>query len=155
MPAAKKNKLLKLRTIVRKLALGLTVQQACATVGVSDEWFFGHTRAGTEHEYLRDKAEAAMIEGRLRTIRQIERTSKDDKTRLNAATWQLERIQRRQYGQDATLQLNQQINNNTLNLMDGQTLEESRRILDATKALPYRSEQNGQQGRKQDIDERS
>jgi hypothetical protein len=59
-----------------------------------------HTRAGTEHEYLRDKAEAAMIEGRLRIIRKIEKDSRDDKTRLAAATWLLEKIYRRQYGED-------------------------------------------------------
>ena len=100
MPAAKKNKLLKLHTIVRKLALGMTVQQACARVGVSDEWFFSHTRAGSPHANLRAKAEAAMIEGRLRIIRKCEREAPDWKTRLAAATWLLERIQRRQYGQD-------------------------------------------------------
>jgi len=42
-----------------------------------------------------------MIEGRLRIIRKCEREAPDWKTRLAAATWPLERIQRRQYGQDA------------------------------------------------------
>src|ERR1700730_1902233 len=105
MPAAKKNKLLKLHTIVRKLALGLTVEQACARVGVSHDWFYSHTRAGSEHEQLRDAGEAAMIEARLRAIDAIgkqARKSGDLKTALNAEIWRLEKIYRRQYGQDDT-----------------------------------------------------
>jgi hypothetical protein len=100
MPAAKKHKLIKLHAIVRKLSFGLSVEQACARVGVSHDWFYLHTKPGSEHEQLRAKAEAAMIEGRLRIIRKCEREAPDWKTRLAAATWQLERIQRRQYGQD-------------------------------------------------------
>src|SRR6266446_8927767 len=103
MPAAKRHKLQKLQTIVRKLSEGLTVQQACATVGCSDEWFFGHTRAGHEYEYLRDAAEAAMISARLRAIDKIGKAAFKDgdyKTALNAETWRLENIYKRQYGRD-------------------------------------------------------
>ncbi len=103
MPAAKRNPLLKLQTIVRKLALGLTVRQACAYVGVSDEWFYDHTRPGREHEHLRDDAEAAMISARLRAIDKIGKAAFKDgdyKTALNAETWRLENIYKRQYGRD-------------------------------------------------------
>src|SRR5260370_5811559 len=103
MPAAKRHKLQKLQTIVRKLALGLTVEQACARVGVSHDWFHMHTRPGTPHAALRDKAEAAMIEARLRAIDKIGKAASKDgdhKTALNAETWRLEKIYRRQYGQD-------------------------------------------------------
>ena len=101
MPAAKKHKLLKLHAIVRKLALGMTVEQSCARVGVSHDWFYEHTRPGTEHAYLREKAEAAMIEGRLRIIRKCEKEAPDWKTRLAAATWLLEKVYRRQYGEES------------------------------------------------------
>jgi hypothetical protein len=115
MPAAKRHKLQKLQTIVRKLALGLTVEQACARVGVSHDWFHMHTRPGTPHAAIRDKAEAAMISARLRAIDKIGKAAFRDgdyKTALNAETWRLEKIYRRQYGQDErNLYINaQQIN---------------------------------------------
>ena len=100
-----------LNQIVRKLALGMTVQQAAASVGLSDEWYFKWTREGSEYADLRAKGEAAMIEGRLRTIRQIEKHGKDDKVRLTAATWQLERIHRKQYGDDKNVTVYSQHNN--------------------------------------------
>ena len=103
MPAIKRHKLRRLNTIVRNLALGLSVEQACARVGVSSDWYHGHTRAGTEHEYIRDKAEAAMISARLRAIDRIGKAAFKDgdyKTALNAEIWRLEKIYRRQYGQD-------------------------------------------------------
>jgi len=114
MPAAKRHKLQKLQTIVRKLSEGLTVKQACATVGCSDEWFFGHTRAGHEYEYLRDAAEAAMISARLKAIDKIGKAAFKDgdyKTALNAEIWRLEKIYRRQYGQDERNMLG--VQNNT------------------------------------------
>src|SRR5258707_1940742 len=103
MPAKKRNKLLKLHTIVRKLAFGLTVEQACARVGVSQDWLHAHRKPGSEHEQIRDKAEAGMIEARLRAIDKIGKNAArdgDHKTALNAEIWRLEKIYRRQYGQD-------------------------------------------------------
>jgi hypothetical protein len=73
VPAAKKNVLQRLRTIVKKLALGLTVDQACASVGVSDQWFYDHTKPGSAHSGFRAKAEAAMIEVRMRLVQRIEK----------------------------------------------------------------------------------
>jgi len=104
MPAIKRHKLRRLNTIVRNLALGLSVEQACARVGVSSDWYHGHTRAGTEHEYIRDKAEAAMISARLRAIDRIGKAAFKDgdyKTALNAEVWRLEKIYRRQYGEES------------------------------------------------------
>src|SRR5258708_7439078 len=103
MPAAKRHKLQKLQTIVKNLALGLTVEQAVACVGVSQEWYYEHTRPGREHEHLRDAAEAAMISARLQAIDKIGKAAfkaGDHKTALNAEIWRLEKIYRRQYGQD-------------------------------------------------------
>ena len=113
MPAAKKRKLQRLRTIVRKLASGLTVQQACACVGVCTEWFYEHTRPGSAHSDLRAKAEAAMIESRLRILRQAEKQA-DWKTRVNVAIWQLEKIYRRQYGEDKNVVVFAEQNNYTI-----------------------------------------
>jgi len=113
MPAAKKGKLQRLRTIVRKLASGLTVQQACACVGVCTEWFYEHTRPGSAHSDLRAKAEAAMIESRLRILRQAEKQA-DWKTRVNVAIWQLEKIYRRQYGEDKNVVVFAEQNNYTI-----------------------------------------
>jgi hypothetical protein len=100
----------RLNQIVRRLALGMTVQQAAASVGVSDEWYFRHTRAGSEYADLRAKAEAAMIQGRMRIIQQIEKNGKDDKVRLAAATWQLEKIHRKQFGDDRNVTVYSQHN---------------------------------------------
>jgi hypothetical protein len=105
MSAKKRNPLQKLQGIVRLLAQGLTVKQACAVYSCSDEWFFGHTRAGHEYEYLRDEAEAAMVSARLRDIDKIGKDAHkagDYKTALNAAVWKLEKLQiyRKQFGAD-------------------------------------------------------
>lgn len=105
MAARKRNPLQKLKGIVRLLAQGLTVKQAAAVYGCSDEWFFCHTRAGHKYESLRDKAEGAMAWARLREIDKIEKAAFKDgdyKTALNAATWKLEKlaIYRRQFGAD-------------------------------------------------------
>jgi hypothetical protein len=103
MPAAKRHKLQKLNTIVHNLALGLTVAQSCARVGVCQDWFYDHTKPGSEHEHLRDAAEAAMIEARLKAIDAIGKEARktgDLKTALNAELWRLEKIYRRQYGTD-------------------------------------------------------
>jgi hypothetical protein len=105
MPAAKKDKVAKLKTIVRGIALGLTVEQSCSLVQVSHDWFTRHTAPGTEHEQLRDAAQAAMISARLRAIDKIGKAAfkaGDHKTALNAEIWRLEKIYRRQYGQDDT-----------------------------------------------------
>src|SRR5258707_1999658 len=115
MPAPKRHKLQKLQTIVRKLALGLTVEQATAHAGVSHDWYYEHTKPGTEYEHIRDAAEAAMIGARLRAIDKIGKAAfkaGDHKTALNAELWRLEKIYRRQYGQDErNLYINaQQIN---------------------------------------------
>jgi hypothetical protein len=138
MAARKRNPLQKLKGIVRLLAQGLTVKQACSVYSCSDEWFFGHTRAGHEYEYLRDEAEAAMVSARLRAIDKIGKDAHkagDYKTALNAATWKLEKLSmyRKQFGVDAAVQLNQQFN--TLNLTDGQTLEQARAALEEVKRI--------------------
>jgi len=109
---AERHPLKKLRAIIRDLADGMTVKQATARAGCSDEWYFKHTRAGSKYEYLRDAGEAAMIRGRLKIIKKIEKDSRDDKTRLAAATWLLEKVYRRQYGQDdRNLNIHAQQNN--------------------------------------------
>jgi hypothetical protein len=103
MPAAKKDKVEKLKTIVRGIALGLTVEQSCALVQVSHDWFTQHTKPGSEHEQLRDAAQAAMIQARLKAIDKIGKDAHrtgDYKTALNAEIWRLEKIYRRQYGPD-------------------------------------------------------
>ncbi len=81
----------------------MTVAQSCARVGVCQDWFYDHTSPGREHEYLRDAAEAAMIEARLKAIDKIGKAAYkagDHKTALNAEIWRLEKIYRRQYGAD-------------------------------------------------------
>jgi hypothetical protein len=103
MPAPKRHPLQKLQTIVKNLSLGMTVAQAAASVGVNKDWFYDHTKPGSEHEYIRDKAEAAMIKARLRTIDKIGKDAHkagDYKTALNAELWRLEKIYWRQYGRD-------------------------------------------------------
>ena len=103
MAAVKRHRLQKLNTIVKKLALGLTMDQATASVGCCSEWFYSYTRKGKEYEHLRDAAEAAMISARLKAIDAIgkeARKSGDLKTALNAEIWRLEKIYRRQYGNE-------------------------------------------------------
>jgi hypothetical protein len=103
MPAAKPDKPGKLKTIVRALALGLTVEQATSLVGCSHDWFTESTAPGTGYEHMRRAAEAAMIQARLKAIDEIGKAARktgDHKTALNAEIWRLEKIYRRQYGQD-------------------------------------------------------
>ena len=141
MPAAKKNVLQRLRTIVKKLALGLTVDQACASVGVSDQWFYDHTKPGSAHSGFRAKAEAAMIEVRMRLVQRIEKDAYKDgdySTALKAATWQLERIYRRQYGDERRgLTLNAQQNNYTLSEQKAKEIDERAGRLTEKLALKF------------------
>jgi hypothetical protein len=105
MPAAKKHVLQRLNKIVRKLALGLTIEQACAYCHVSHDWYHRHTKPGSKYGQLREAAQAAMISARLRAIDKIGKAAErdgDHKTALNAEIWRLEKIYRRQYGQDDT-----------------------------------------------------
>src|SRR5258708_38805150 len=98
MPAPKRHKLQKLQLIVRKLALGLTVEQSCAHAGVSHDWYYEDTKPGTEHEQLRDAAEAAMIEARLKAIEKIGKAAfraACHKTARNAGLWRLRKTYRR------------------------------------------------------------
>src|SRR5258705_10846775 len=82
--------------------------------GFSHDWFHMHTRPGTPHAAIRDKAEAAMISARLKAIDKIGKAAFKDgdyKTALNAEIWRLEKIYRRQYGQDERNMLG--VQNNT------------------------------------------
>lgn len=79
------------------LAHGMTIKQACAKVGMQERTFLARTSIATG----RARMEAMVIEDNLRVIKNL-RDNPDGKpeVRLKAAEFFLERIYRRQYGQD-------------------------------------------------------
>jgi hypothetical protein len=126
----------RIKAILRDIALGLTQEQACACNGVHWTTWIDWKNNTEKYPELRAQASARRIKVLLKRKQELADKHLDWKE----PAWDLERNHhfKDQFADPAkaTLQLNQQINNLVLTEAD---LAEARRILDAAKALPYRS----------------
>jgi hypothetical protein len=111
------------------LSEGLTEEQACAYVRIAGSTF-NLWKQKPEFSEFRARAQAS----RILALQKRKREAMEKKLDWRCIAWDLERIFRKQFAlEPASVSLNQ--TNNTLNLMDGPTLQAARDALDETKAI--------------------
>lgn len=125
----------RIKAILGYIADNYTEAQACALAGIHQSNWIDWKKNTDRYPELRAKAEALWIRAKLKRKKELA----DKKLDWKEPAWDLERRFKDQFADPAKVALHLTQNNNTLNLMDGQALEETRRILDAAKTLPYRS----------------
>jgi hypothetical protein len=120
----------RLRQIVADIADGLTVEQACAGAGISPDTYWAATKPGSRYACLRAKAEAGRIKY---FLKQMRRAGKND---WRCWAWELEKVYRRQYGEDKNVMVYAEQNNYTIS-------EEKAREIDARVERIRKELENG------------